>query len=94
MSRSVRPWPSDSECPESGFLDFKKFLNRASYHNAAEGRNEAAEARYNILCAATVALANEWPYWAMDRMFREIAPLVAWDSFMQIYINELRKLSE
>lgn len=90
MPRSIRPWPANAECPEPGFADFKRFLNQASYHNAAEGTGEAGDAHYNVQCAAQIAIIQDWPYWVMDRMFREIAPLVAWESFMQFYINELR----
>ena len=90
MTRSIRPWAANNKCPEKGFNEFKNFLDKASYHNAAEGTREAGDARYNTQCAAQIAIIEDWPYWAMDRMFREIAPLVAWDAFMQIYINELR----
>jgi hypothetical protein len=87
--KAVRPWPQNTECPEQGFAEFKARLNRASYHNASDNAYELKDARLCIQEAAQIAIASDWPYWVMDRMFREIAPLVAWDSFMQTYINEL-----
>jgi hypothetical protein len=85
--KSVRPWQQNTDCPELGFAEFKQYLMDASYHNAAEGRGEAGGARVSTAMAAEIAIENEWPYWAMERMFKDIRPLVAWDQFMQSYLN-------
>ena len=87
--KSVRPWSAKTECPLEGFAEFKKALFDASFHNAAESSGEAGSARKAINVAAEIAIEQEWPYWAMERMFGEVSPLVAWDSFMQTYINVL-----
>ncbi len=90
MVRAVKPWPAKTDCPLDGFEEFKDSLNKASYHNAAEGHpSEAGLAREATRRAAQVAIDEEWPVWAMERMFREIRPLVAWDGFMQTYVNIL-----
>jgi hypothetical protein len=88
--KPVKPWPANTECPLEGFLDFKNYLNQASYYHAADNPGEWRHAAARIKDAARIAVLYEWPYWAMDRMFREIQPLVAWDAFMQAYINVLR----
>lgn len=85
----TKPWPMHTECPVVGYQEFKNYLNAASYHNAAPGTGEAKEARASLLGAVGVAVEHKWPYWAMDRMFREVAPLVDWSSFMQAYIDML-----
>jgi hypothetical protein len=87
--KSVRPWPANTPCPQPSFAEFKKHLNSASYHNAAEGCGEMGDASLALQKAAQVAIDAEWPYWAMERMFKEVAPLVDWGSFMQKYINIL-----
>jgi hypothetical protein len=88
--KSVKPWPANTECPLDGFAEFKKNLNTASFHNAAPVYSEeAAPARSALLRAVDVAIAEEWPYWVMDRMFKEVRPLVDWTQFMQAYINVL-----
>jgi hypothetical protein len=86
--KSIRPWPANSECPEKGFQKFKSALNNASYHNAGSA-SEFSTAKSYVQVAADIAIENKWPYWAMERMFKEIGPLVAWDQFMQTYINVL-----
>jgi len=93
--KPVKPWRAGTECPLPGYAEFKEDLNLASYHNAAEGRGEAGHARSATRAAAEVAIEHEWPYWAMERMFREIGPLVTWGDFMQTYINILsEKITE
>lgn len=86
--KSISPWSAKTECPLDGFQKFKRALNDASYHHAGPGA-EWSLAKKHIENAAQIAIEKEWPYWAMERMFREIAPLVAWDQFMQTYINTL-----
>jgi hypothetical protein len=87
--KSVRPWPAKTDCPLEGFAEFKRALFNASFHNAAESSGEAGDARKAIYVSAEIAIEQEWPYWAMERMFSEIRPLVTWGSFMQNYINIL-----
>jgi len=89
MMKSVKPWKADSECQLEGFSAFKEELNRASYHNAAEVTGEMKQARSCVRAAAEIAIDQRWPYWAMERMFREIGPLVDWTSYMTAYINLL-----
>lgn len=84
---SVKPWKAGEECPLKGFSEFKKELDLASYHNAADQHGEWSKARECVRAAAEIAIDSGWPYWAMKRMFDEIGPLVAWDGFMQSYIN-------
>jgi hypothetical protein len=89
--KAIRPWPAKTECPEPEFVDFKAALSRASFHNAADNSSEWKHADSHVAAAAAVADTAGWPYWAMKRMFSEIGPMVAWDSFMQAYINLLKK---
>ena len=89
--KAIRPWPMNTECPEPEFADFKAALNHASFHNAADNSAEWKHAGSHVAAAAAVANTANWPYWAMKRMFDEIGPMVAWDSFMQSYINLLKK---
>lgn len=91
--KAVSPWEQMRECPEPGYQDFRQALNKASYHNAGS-INESGMAKQETIRAAQIAIEHDWPYWAFDRMFKEIQPLVAWDYFMQCYINELKKKVE
>lgn len=84
--KSFSPWSAKTECPLEGFQEFKSALNDASYHHAGP-QMEWNLAKDCIRKAAEIAIEKEWPYWVMDRMFREIAPLVEWGQFMQMYIN-------
>jgi hypothetical protein len=86
--RSMSPWRMGTECPDPKFSEFKAALNDASYYHAGP-TSEWKHARTHIEGAAQIAIKAEWPYWAMNRMFREIGPLVDWDQFMQTYINTL-----
>jgi hypothetical protein len=90
--KSVYPWSSKTECTLEGFQEFKQCLNDASYHHAGS-QQEWNLAKACIRKAVEIALEQEWPYWVMDRMFREIAPLVEWNQFMQAYINKLTEKS-
>lgn len=87
--KPVKPWDPKTECNLEGFADFKKELMTASYHNACEGTGEMSLARAATQRAGEIAIEHEWPLWAMQRMFNEIKPLVAWDDFLQKYINIL-----
>lgn len=85
----LKIWKAGTECDWPGYDEFKEELNRASFHNAGSN-SEANLARTATRNAAVVASNYDWPYWAMERMFKEIRPLVAWESFMQNYINVLK----
>lgn len=87
--KSVRPWNANEECPEPGYAEFKQELLHASYYNAAEGSGEWSKSRECVRAAAEIAIDKQWPYWVIERMFKEIRPLVDWSSFMQSYINLL-----
>lgn len=89
MTTAIRPWRAGAECPLPGYAEFKAALSTASYHNAAQGTDEMFMARKATLTAVRIALDHQWPYWVMNRMFKEIIPLVAWDTFMQYYIDQL-----
>lgn len=89
--KAVKPWPAKTECPLEGFEQFKIHLMSVSYHNAAPGVGERQAAKTSRERAASLAIRQEWPYWVMERMFREIGPLESWDSFMQTYIELLMK---
>ena len=92
--KPVKPWPQNTECPEVGFNKFKNALNQASFHHAGMV-NEWGDVKSYIQIAAEIAIEADWPYWVMERMFKEISPLVAWDQFMQTYINILNyKINE
>lgn len=86
--KPISPWNRDTDCPHPSFQPFRKALLDASFHHAGP-TDEWKFAKSDIVKAAEIAIEAEWPYWAMDRMFREIGPLVAWDQFMQTYINIL-----
>lgn len=88
MTKPVSPWGKDEKCPLEGFDFFKERLSQASFHHAGPS-DEWSNAKKCIQQAAGMAIEQRWPYWAIERMFRECAPLVAWDQFMQLYINEL-----
>ena len=89
MIKPVRPWKWNEECPLGGFVEFKEELVQASYHNAAERSGEMKLARERVRAAAKIAIDRGWPYWVMERMFKEIGPLVDWVSFMNAYIDLL-----
>ncbi len=88
--KAVSPWPAKTECPLEGYAEFKKELMHASFHNAADNSGEWRFAGQHVTAAAEVAIIQDWPYWAMARMFKECDPLVSWDEFMQKYINCLK----
>jgi hypothetical protein len=92
--KPVRPWPATAECPLPGYQEFANELSIASYHNAAERPSEAPDARSATRAAAEIAIEHEWPVWAMQRMFKEIAPLVMWEEFLQAYINILFEMKK
>ena len=87
--QSVRPWSASEPCPLPRFDEFKEALNSASYHNAAEQPGEGHLARSRVETAADIAIDQGWPLWAMERMFKEVRPLVDWSSFLQKYISIL-----
>lgn len=89
--KPIKPWKKGEESAIKGYDAFKEELMRASYHNAAEGSGEMARARECTRAAAEVAIDYRWPYWAMERMFREMGPLVDWSSYMSAYIDLLEK---
>lgn len=86
--KSVSPWKPTEECPVMRFQDFKNALNRASYHYAGS-MNEYENGKSCVKEAAKIAIEEDWAYWVIDRMFKEVKPLVDWDEFMQTYINIL-----
>ena len=86
--KPIAPWKQNTECPHSSFKPFRDTLLAASFHHAGPS-DEWKMAKNHVMKAAEIAIEAEWPYWAMERMFREIGPLVAWDQFMQTYINIL-----
>lgn len=87
--KAVKPWPANTDCPLEGFAEFKKLLNKASYHNAAPGPGEGTLAREATREAAMLAIEKEWPVWVMSRMFGEIRPLVEYNGYLQTYVNIL-----
>jgi hypothetical protein len=87
--KAVSPWSANTECPLEGFQEFKRALLDASYHHAGS-QQEWKLAKACIQKATEIAIGQDWPYWVMDRMFREIAPLVEWSQFMQTYINTIK----
>lgn len=89
MVKPVKPWPADTECPLPGSYEFKKMLEYASYHNAADGTGEIVLARNAIRKAAELAIEKAWPLWVIERQFREVKPLVEYNGFLQTYINIL-----
>ena len=89
--KSVKPWPAGTECPEQGYTEWRAALNQASFCNAAESSGEWRGAASRIAEAAAIAVEQDWPYWAQERMWRDVAPLVEWGSYMQSYINTLRR---
>lgn len=88
--KAISPWAANTECPLEGFQEFKRALLDASYHHAAASQQEWKLAKACVQKAAEIAIEQGWSYWAMDRMFREIAPLVEWGQFMQTYINTMK----
>ena len=79
----VRGWKPAEKPPLNGFDEFDKALRLASVHNAAETTNEAVQARKATDDAAQIVVANGWPYWATERAFRYVSPLMSWDAFNQ-----------
>lgn len=89
--RAVKPWAHNAECPLPNARMFKKHLDTASYHNAADGGREFKLAREAMQRAVSIAISERWPLWAMRRMFNEHKPLVAYDEFVQSYITTLMR---
>ena len=92
--KSVKPWPAGTECPEPGYTEWRAALNQASFHNAAENSSEWRSAGTRIQQAAAIAVEQDWPYWAQERMWRDVGPLVEWGSYMQVYINTLKTAAQ
>ena len=89
MIRAVKPWPAGSVCPEQGYADFADALKQASHHYADDSGKEWGSADGCMKGAAEIAASASWPYWAMKRMYAEIAPLPSFDNFMGIYCKLL-----
>lgn len=89
MSRALQPWPSGTDCPEEAYPDFAKALNQASHHFADDTCKEWGAARECMDRAVSIAVNASWPYWAMKRMYVEIAPLPTFDNFMGAYCKAL-----
>jgi hypothetical protein len=88
---NMQPWRADTECPYPMYQEFKMLLNQASFHYADDSGTEWKSATACISKAAEVAIAADYPYWAIERMWSEIKPLASWDGFMNIYINKLKE---
>lgn len=86
--KPISPWKQGSDPDHPLFNNFKTTLMNASFHHAGPV-DEWGQAKSYIQQAAEIALNAEWPFWALERMFKEIAPLVEWHQFMQTYINIL-----
>lgn len=91
---AVLPWPAGTICPEPAYVDFADALNKASHHFADDSGREWGLADGHMARAAEVAISARWPYWAMRRMFNEIAPLPTFHSFMEVYCRLLMARSE
>lgn len=89
MAKPVQPWPAGTGCPEPQYPDFAKALGMASHHFADDSGKEWGAARLCMNRAAEIAIAAQWPYWAMKRMYAEIGPLPTFDSFMETYCKAL-----
>ena len=85
MKTNVKPWPAGTVCPEKGYADFAAALNKASHHFADDSGKEWGAANDWMDAAADIAIDARWPYWAMKRMYREVAPLPSFDTFMEGY---------
>jgi hypothetical protein len=84
-------WKAETECPHPLYQDFKKYINRASYNHADDSIKEWGSATDCISKAADIAIEADYPYWAMERMWREIKPLASWTGFMHTYITKLKE---
>lgn len=82
---AVAPWPAGTTCPEQGYAEFAAALNKASHHFADDSGKEWGQAGDCMKKAVEIAINARWPYWAMQRMYREIAPLPTFDHFMGDY---------
>ena len=87
--RAVKPWPAGTICPEQDYSAFANELNMASHHYADDSGKEWGIASDCMNRAAEIAVNASWPYWAMQRMYREIAPLPTFDNFMGVYCGLL-----
>ena len=85
---AVKPWPAGGVCPEKDYADFAAALNKASHHFADDSGKEWGAADDWMSAAADIAIGVNWPYWAIKRMYREIAPLPTFDTFMEVYCRE------
>ena len=85
----VNVWPAGTECDAPGYQDFKKALNDASYHFADDSSKEWSRGNQCVRYAVQIAIENQYPYWAIERMIREINSLVTLSSFMSIMVNRL-----
>ena len=87
--KAVQPWRSGTVCPEPAYAEFAKALNLASHHFADDSGKEWGAANRCMARAAEIAVGARWPYWAMQRMYKEISPLPTFDSFMGTYCKFL-----
>lgn len=90
----VPPWPAGTICPEPAYADFADALNSASHHFADDSGKEWGLGDKYMARAAEVAISARWPYWAMKRMHKEIAPLPTFDNLMDVYCKLLMARSE
>ena len=87
--KAVMPWPAGTICPEASYPEFSHELKMASHHFADDSGREWGAANDCMKRAAEIAVSALWPYWAMKRMYQEIAPLPSFDSFMEVYCKRL-----
>lgn len=81
----VQPWRAGTTCPEPAYPDFAAALKKASHHYADDSGKEWGQADDCMKQAVEIAVRAAWPYWAMQRMYKEIAPLPTFDHFMGAY---------
>lgn len=82
-------WRAGTECGHPSYESFKEALNQASYHYADDSGLEWSKARVELDAAVEIAIQNQYPFWAIKRMFGEIKPLVDLDSFMGRLLTKL-----
>ena len=85
----VEIWKPGETPNVEGYTEFKDALMKASFHYADDRGGEWGLAKEEVRKAAGIAAEAKWPFWALDRMFREMNSLVTFGDFMQQYINYL-----
>lgn len=68
-----------------GHADFVSALNSASFCFADDSARDWGAGHGHLSRAAQIAFSHGWRHWQIARVWKETAPLAAFDTFMDCY---------